>query len=156
MATAVASRPPATTESRAPAPRPEAGQSHVVGGMGALGVRCRLHRCVRLVAYSRHPGAGLRQRLSHVLRVLYHRAIAGGNVALPFISYDSYPPLVHVLGAITIFIAGMHPMALILSSNVVFVPLLAFACYGTGKIVAGKRAGLLAGCSRSVSRCSFR
>jgi hypothetical protein len=76
---------------------------------------------------------------------LYHRAMAGGNVALPFISYDSYPPLVHVLGAIAIFIAGMHPMALILSSNVVFVPLLAFACYGTGKIIAGRRAGLLAG-----------
>lgn len=76
---------------------------------------------------------------------IYHQAIASGNVALPFTSYDSYPPLVHVLGALTIFIAGMHPMALILSSNLVFVPLLAFGCYGVGKIVAGERAGLLAG-----------
>lgn len=76
---------------------------------------------------------------------VYHQAIAAGNLALPFTSYDSYPPLVHVLGALTILIVGMHPMALILSSNLVFVPLLAFGCYGVGKIIAGKRAGLLAG-----------
>ena len=76
---------------------------------------------------------------------LFQQAIAGGNVVLPFTSYDSYPPLVHLLGALTIFVTGMHPMALIMSSNVVFVPLMAFGCYGVGKTVAGERAGLLAG-----------
>jgi 4-amino-4-deoxy-L-arabinose transferase-like glycosyltransferase len=76
---------------------------------------------------------------------IYHQALASGNVLLPFTSYDSYPPLVHLLGALTIFVTGMHPMALILSSDVVFVPMLAFGCYGVGKIVAGRRAGLLAG-----------
>lgn len=76
---------------------------------------------------------------------VYEQAIVHGNLLLPFTSYDSYPPLVHTLGALTILVAGMHPMALILSSNIVFVPLLAFGCYGVGKIVAGPRAGLLAG-----------
>ena len=35
-------------------------------------------------------------------------------------------------------------MALILSSNIVFVPLLAFGCFGAAKIAYGPRAGLLA------------
>jgi len=75
----------------------------------------------------------------------YHFDIAHGNLTQPFRDFNSYPPLVHLLGALTIFLVGMHPMALILSSNLVFVPLLAFGCYGVGRIVAGPRAGLLAG-----------
>ncbi|MGO9753789.1 MAG: ArnT family glycosyltransferase [Solirubrobacteraceae bacterium] len=77
---------------------------------------------------------------------LFHGYIAAGHVSMPFTSYyEGYPPLVYLLGALTIFLAGMHPMALILSSNIVFVPLLAIGCYGVGKLVAGPRAGLLAG-----------
>ena len=86
---------------------------------------------------------------------LFQQAIAGGNIALPFTSYDSYPPLVHLLGALTIFITDMHPMALIMSSNIGFVPLMAFGCYGVGKTFASERAGLLAGLFAKADRgCS--
>jgi len=73
-----------------------------------------------------------------------HSEIASGKVTAPFTDWNTYPPLVHLLGALTISLFGMHPMALILSSNVVFVPLLAFGCFGVGRIVGGPRAGLLA------------
>ena len=73
-----------------------------------------------------------------------HAEIASGKVTAPFTHWNTYPPLVHLVGALTISLVGMHPMALILSSNVVFVPLLAFGCFGVGKIVVGPRAGLLA------------
>lgn len=86
---------------------------------------------------------------------LFQQAIAGGNIALPFTSYDSCPPLVHLLGALTIFITDMHPMALIMSSNIGFVPLMAFGCYGVGKTFASERAGLLAGLFAKADRgCS--
>ncbi len=76
--------------------------------------------------------------------VSYHYDLAHGQFTAPWTDYNSYPPLVHLLGALSIFLAGAHPMAMVLSSNIVFVPLLAFGCYGTGKLVAGPRAGLLA------------
>ncbi|HEY1775859.1 MAG TPA: glycosyltransferase family 39 protein [Solirubrobacteraceae bacterium] len=74
-----------------------------------------------------------------------HTEIASGRITAPFTDFNTYPPLVHFVGAIAIFLAGVHSMALILSSNVVFVPLLAFGCYGVGKLAYGRRAGLLAG-----------
>jgi 4-amino-4-deoxy-L-arabinose transferase-like glycosyltransferase len=77
--------------------------------------------------------------------ITYQSGLVHGPHGLWFTDYDSYPPLVHLVGAASIFLAGIHPMALVMSSNVVFVPLLAFGCYGTGRLVAGPRAGLLAG-----------
>ena len=76
--------------------------------------------------------------------VVVHRELSLGRVAAPFTDYNSYPPLVHLLGGISIFVTGPHPAALILSSDLVFVPLLAFGCLGVGRIVFGPRAGLLA------------
>ena len=73
-----------------------------------------------------------------------HYYLVHGPFTTPWTDYNSYPPLVHLVGALSIFLAGAHPMAMVLSSNIVFVPLLAFGCYGTGKLVAGPRAGLLA------------
>src|SRR5437868_4256424 len=70
--------------------------------------------------------------------------VANGRLTAPFTDFNSYPPLVHLLGAISIFVAGFHPMAIILSSNIVFVPLLAFGCFGVGRIAYGPRAGVLA------------
>ena len=75
---------------------------------------------------------------------VYKEYLAQGDFSGPFQLFDGYPPLVRVVRAITILIVGMHPMALVLSSNVVFVLLLAFGCYGVGRIVAGPRAGLFA------------
>lgn len=82
----------------------------------------------------------------HMLQAMsYHNAMAAGQPFAWFTDYDTYPPLVHLLGAFSIFLFGPHVMTLIMTSNVIFVPLLAFGCYGTGRFVAGPRAGLLAG-----------
>ncbi len=77
--------------------------------------------------------------------ITYHYDLVHGPRGFWFTDYNSYPPLFHLLGAASIFVAGIHPMAMMLTSNIVFVPLLAFGCNGTGRLVAGPRAGLLAG-----------
>ncbi len=77
--------------------------------------------------------------------ITYQAHLVNGPRDFWFTDYNSYPPLVHLVGAGSIFLAGTHPMAFVMSSNVVFVPLMAFGCYGTGRLVAGPRAGLLAG-----------
>jgi 4-amino-4-deoxy-L-arabinose transferase-like glycosyltransferase len=73
-----------------------------------------------------------------------HNELASGQLTRPFTDYNSYPPLVHLVGALSIFVAGLHPATLILSSNIVFVPLLAFGCFGAARIAYGPRAGVLA------------
>jgi 4-amino-4-deoxy-L-arabinose transferase-like glycosyltransferase len=80
---------------------------------------------------------------------MYYAVVAHGELQLgqfwrPFTDFNTYPPLVHMVGGVAQFVTGLHPMAFILSSNVVFVPLLAFGCYGVGRITYGPRAGLLA------------
>ena len=72
-------------------------------------------------------------------------ALSHGKFWVPFEIYTTYPPLVHLVGAVSYLLVGMHPIAMMLAANIVFVPLLAFGCYGTASIVAGPRAGLLAG-----------
>jgi 4-amino-4-deoxy-L-arabinose transferase-like glycosyltransferase len=74
------------------------------------------------------------------------QALAHGHPLAPFTAYYAgYPPVLHLVGAVSIFLVGMHPMSLVMTANFVFVPLLAFGCYGVGNLVAGSRAGLLAG-----------
>ena len=72
-------------------------------------------------------------------------ALAQAKLSLPFTVYTTYPPLVHLVGGVSDVLLGLHPMAMTMASNLVFVPLLAFGCYGVGNIVGGPRAGLLAG-----------
>jgi hypothetical protein len=74
-----------------------------------------------------------------------HDQLASGNLTDWFTEFNTYPPLVHVIGAVAVFVAGKSPMAAIVASNVVFVPLLAFSCYGVGRLAYGPRGGLLAG-----------
>jgi len=88
--------------------------------------------------------------------ITYHHDLAAGHLSGPWTDYNSYPPLVHLLGALSIFLVGIHPMAMIMASNVVFVPLLAFGCYGTGRFVAGPAPGCWPLCSASAPRCSYR
>jgi len=77
--------------------------------------------------------------------VVHSELITRGQFWRPFTDFNvAYPPLVHFVGGMSIFLTGVHPMALVLSSNVVFVPLLAFGCFGTGRFAYGTRAGLLA------------
>jgi uncharacterized membrane protein YsdA (DUF1294 family) len=74
-----------------------------------------------------------------------HDQLAAGNLTGWFTEFNTYPPLVHLIGAAAVFVAGKSPMALIVASNIVFVPLLAFSCYGVARLAYGPRAGLLAG-----------
>jgi 4-amino-4-deoxy-L-arabinose transferase-like glycosyltransferase len=73
-----------------------------------------------------------------------HQQLATGDLAGPFTNFNNYPPLVHIVGALAVFIAGMHESAVILSDNIVFLPLLVGGCYGVATIAFGRRAGLLA------------
>ena len=82
--------------------------------------------------------------LHELFAAMAHNELAAGQLTRPFTDYTTYPPFVHLVGALAMFVTGLHPMALILSSNVVFVPLLAFGCYGTARIAYGPRAGVLA------------
>lgn len=75
----------------------------------------------------------------------YSRLLADGDLSGPFKAWFAYPPFFHLVGAVSILLVGMHPMSLVVTENLVFVPLLAFGCYGTAKLVGGPRAGLLAG-----------
>jgi 4-amino-4-deoxy-L-arabinose transferase-like glycosyltransferase len=74
-----------------------------------------------------------------------HDQLAAGNFTGWFTEFNTYPPLVHVLGAVAVFIGGKSPTAVILASNIVFVPLLALSAYNVGRLAYGSRAGLLAG-----------
>ncbi len=74
-----------------------------------------------------------------------HDQLSSGNLTSWFTEFNTYPPLVHLIGAMAVFIAGKSPMAVIIASNIVFVPLLAASCYGVGQLAYGPRAGLLAG-----------
>ena len=72
-------------------------------------------------------------------------ALSHGHIAFVFERWTLYAPLVHLLGGMTYVLVGLHPMAMTFASDLVFVPLLAFGCYGVGSIVSGRRAGVLAG-----------
>ncbi len=74
----------------------------------------------------------------------YHDLLAQGHVGdvLDFPSF--YPPLTYLLGAGAVSLAGTHVAVPILAQNLVFVPLLALACYRLGRMAAGPVAGLLA------------
>ncbi len=70
--------------------------------------------------------------------------LADGHVmdVIDFPSY--YPPATFLLGAGATFVAGVHVAVPILAQNLVYVPLLALACYRVARMLAGPTAGLLA------------
>jgi 4-amino-4-deoxy-L-arabinose transferase-like glycosyltransferase len=55
-----------------------------------------------------------------------------------------YPPAEFVLGGLATLVGGRGPNAPVLAENLIYVPLLALACYRVGCMVAGGLAGLLA------------
>lgn len=57
---------------------------------------------------------------------------------------NPYPPVVEVLPALVALVTGISISGVVLTTNIIFVPLLALGCYGTGRLVAGPWAGLLA------------
>lgn len=77
----------------------------------------------------------------------YRDLLAEGRVGdvLDFPSF--YPPLTYLLGAAATAVAGVHVAVPILAQNLVFVPLLAAACYQVGRLTQSPPApvaGLLA------------
>lgn len=80
-----------------------------------------------------------------MLSFTVHDELAGGHLTTPFTEFNTYPPLAHLVGALGVFVGGKSPSAVILALNLVFVPLLAAGCYGVGRLVYGRQAGLLAG-----------
>ena len=88
-----------------------------------------------------HPDMGRRQpygdRLSSTAS-RWRTAICPSHLRAWFV----YPPFLHVVGAVSILLVGMHLMSLVMTENLVFVPLLAFGCYGTGKLVERAPSGV--------------
>jgi Dolichyl-phosphate-mannose-protein mannosyltransferase len=74
----------------------------------------------------------------------YHDQLAAGHVGSVFDAPSFYPPATFLLGAAAAFVAGVHVAVPILAQNLVYVPLLALACYRIGRRTAGPTAGLLA------------
>jgi dolichyl-phosphate-mannose-protein mannosyltransferase len=74
----------------------------------------------------------------------YYAALKSGHVLRAFEGHTYYPPLVRTFGALSLMVGGMHVAAPVFAQNLVFVPLLALACYRVGALIAGSRAGLLA------------
>jgi len=73
-----------------------------------------------------------------------HAELASGQLLAPFTDFNNYPPLVHIVGALGVFVGGLHTASVILADNVVFLPLLVGGCYGVGRLAYGRRGGLLA------------
>ncbi len=82
---------------------------------------------------------------THLVEALQvHNYISSGNILEPFKYTTVYPPFGHMIGALGIFIGGIHVAPPIVAENLVFVPLLALGCYQTGKLLYGESAGMLA------------
>jgi 4-amino-4-deoxy-L-arabinose transferase-like glycosyltransferase len=85
----------------------------------------------------------------HILTALeFHDFIASGHWTEPFTVNtaitDVYPPLTSLVGALGMFVGGRSAAAPILAQNLLYVPLLALACYRIARRVYGALAGCLA------------
>jgi 4-amino-4-deoxy-L-arabinose transferase-like glycosyltransferase len=85
----------------------------------------------------------------HILTALeFHDLIADGRWTEPFTVNtgitDVYPPITSLVGALGMFVGGRTPIAPILTQNLIYVPLLALACYQIAQRAYGGLAGCLA------------
>jgi 4-amino-4-deoxy-L-arabinose transferase-like glycosyltransferase len=88
------------------------------------------------------PFGGGAQHLFAAIR--FKEAIAAGHPFTVFEQHGYYPPAVRLFGALALLLGGMHVATAVLAQNLVFVPLLALACFAVGRMLGGPRAGLLA------------
>jgi 4-amino-4-deoxy-L-arabinose transferase-like glycosyltransferase len=76
---------------------------------------------------------------------LQFRDMLAHGAVLDMLDYPNYyPPAGFVLGGLAALVGGRGATAPVLAQNLVFVPLLALACYRVGRRLAGGTAGLLA------------
>jgi 4-amino-4-deoxy-L-arabinose transferase-like glycosyltransferase len=81
----------------------------------------------------------------HLLTAVeYHNMLQAGDVVGVITHQIVYPPLVHVVGALAMFLGGVNVDTPIIADNVLFVSLLALGCYQTGRLLYGPLAGMLA------------
>jgi Dolichyl-phosphate-mannose-protein mannosyltransferase len=85
----------------------------------------------------------------HILTALeFHDAIAHGRWTEPFevntSVNDVYPPFTSLIGGLAMFVGGRTVATPILAQNLLYVPLLAIACYRIGQRAYGGLAGCLA------------
>jgi dolichyl-phosphate-mannose-protein mannosyltransferase len=73
-----------------------------------------------------------------------HDLISSGKPEQVFDFRSFYPPATFLLGAAATYVGGVTVAAPILAQNLVYVPLLALACFQIGRMLGGPRAGLLA------------
>jgi 4-amino-4-deoxy-L-arabinose transferase-like glycosyltransferase len=82
---------------------------------------------------------------AHLTWTTYYRDhIQSGDLLFPFTYWNTYPPLVHLVGAAGMFIGGIDVAPAVIAQNVVFVPLLALGSYQVGRLVYNRLAGALA------------
>jgi hypothetical protein len=76
--------------------------------------------------------------------LLFHQMLASGNLLGPFNFESPYPPFAPTIGALSAFVGGVSLAAPIVGENLVFVSLLTLGCYQTGRLLFGRKAGMLA------------
>jgi dolichyl-phosphate-mannose-protein mannosyltransferase len=74
----------------------------------------------------------------------YYDVIRAGHPQWVLSQFNFYPPLIHLVGALGSLIAGPSQPTAVITENLVFVPMLAFGCYGTATHAFGRQAGVLA------------
>jgi dolichyl-phosphate-mannose-protein mannosyltransferase len=75
----------------------------------------------------------------------YVDKLRAGEIFAPITAWTEYAPLVHVVAAIGGLVSDAGIAALIMSVNLVFVPLLVLGCYGAGSVAFDRRVGVAAG-----------
>ncbi len=76
--------------------------------------------------------------------VANHHRITDGDVVRVFSSVGRYPPMAILVGTAATFVGGIDTASPVVGENLVYIPLLALACYQLGRLVAGPQAGFLA------------
>jgi hypothetical protein len=123
--------------------RPSSGPAVVAAGITALFIALT---CWWLALNGAMPygDAGF-----HILTALeFHDAISDGDWTEPFTASTEianvYPPLTPLVGGLGMFVGGRSVAAPILAQNLLYVPLLAVACYRIAQRAHGGLAGCLA------------
>ncbi len=75
---------------------------------------------------------------------LFHQMLRSGELLGPLNHESPYPPFAPLVGALAVFIGGVHVAPPIIGENLVFVSLMALGCYQTGRLLFGSKAGMLA------------
>ena len=76
--------------------------------------------------------------------LLYWEFVRDGDLLRAFELATYYPPAIRLFGAGALALGGQSVATAVLAQNLVFVPLLALACFQVGRMAGGPRAGLLA------------